>query len=69
MIYVFSYQVVDRKYAGVKGLVADVALMYSNAQAIKHEQVRKHRKGPGKSYGRQRWRGGESKIVRSAYFR
>ncbi|CAM9543033.1 unnamed protein product [Pylaiella littoralis] len=34
-------KVVDRKYTGVQGLVSDVALMYSNAQAIKHEQATK----------------------------
>lgn len=33
------HQVVERKYSTLEGLLADVALMYSNAQAIKHEQV------------------------------
>ncbi|CAM9921688.1 unnamed protein product, partial [Scytosiphon promiscuus] len=34
-------KVVERKYPGVEGLLSDVALMYSNAQLIKHEQATK----------------------------
>ena len=37
-------QVIDRVYTSIDGLLADVALMYSNAQAIKHEQASNSRR-------------------------
>ncbi|CAN0168646.1 unnamed protein product, partial [Ectocarpus fasciculatus] len=33
--------VLDREYSAVEGLLSDVALMYSNAQVIRHEQATK----------------------------
>ncbi|CAN0116582.1 unnamed protein product, partial [Ectocarpus sp. 12 AP-2014] len=34
-------KVLDREYSSVEGLLSDVALMYSNAQVIRHEQATK----------------------------